>query len=234
MRTRAIMRGYKWVAVVVLAGFCLSACSTPVFTATASPGLTEESAVTSTTEPASAAPAPDIEKRLTPAPSSPAAGETLAEVARQVQGERLISLIHIPALDVYAYVIPVGWELDIHNADESAWDSPDSLVGWAVSSALPGDDGNILLYGHNNIYSSVFRDLYQLQPGDEVTLITGEREWRYRVAEVVLLPEEKDSDSTALVEYLKPTRAPRLTIISCYPPESNTHRVIVIARPVEG
>ena len=151
-----------------------------------------------------------------------------------MHGERLISLINIPSLSIYTYVTPVGWELDVTQAEDSAWDSPGALVGWAVSSALPGDDGNILLYGHNNIYTSVFRDLYQLQPGDEIGLTTGEREWRYRVAEVVLLPEAQEDADSMLVEYMKPTRAPRLTIISCYPPDNNTHRVIVIARPVDG
>lgn len=211
---------------VLLAGLSLCACTTPAampLVQTATPVAVEATAAPE--------PAPTAEVTTAPTPESPA--QSLAESARQVHGDRLISLINIPSLDIYAYVIPVGWELDISNADDTAWDSPDAMVGWAVSSALPGDDGNIILYGHNNIYSSVFQDLYQLEQGAEVVLTTGGREWRYRVADVILMPEDEEGSASVLVEYMKPTLAPRLTIISCYPPEDNTHRVIVIARPVD-
>ncbi len=215
---------------VLLTGLSMSACAVPSSSA--------ETPVVLTTAPAplvviTATPDPFPDAVVTVEPTTKPPVQSLAESAQQVHGARLISLVNISALDIFAYVTPVGWELDVTNADESAWDSPDGMVGWAVSSALPGDDGNIILYGHNNIFSSVFQDLYQLQPGEEVVLTTGEREWRYRVAEVILMPEDEEGSASMLVEYMKPTRAPRLTIISCYPPDDNTHRVIVIARPVE-
>lgn len=209
-------------AVLVLAG-CAAPTVAPIATTERQHPVESAASVDETT------PFPTVtsEPVLTP----PA--QNLAEAARQVHGDRLISLIYIPALSVYAYVTPVGWEMDITDADDTAWDSPDAMVGWAISSALPGDDGNIILYGHNNIYSAVFQDLYQLRQGEEITLTTNEREWRYRVAEVILMPEDEEDSGSMLVEYMKPTRAPRLTIISCYPPDNNSHRVIVIARPVE-
>ena len=214
--------------ILLLTGLSLSACVAPVGTPVIE---TVTPAVAVTTIPA---PETTPTSVVTNTPALPPPAQSLAETARQVHGDRLISLVNIPALSIYAFVTPVGWELDITNADKTTWDSPDAMVGWAVSSALPGDDGNIILYGHNNIYSAVFQDLYQLKQGEEVVLTTGEREWRYIVAEVILMPEDEESSGSLLVEYMKPTRAPRLTIISCYPPDNNTHRVIVIARSVEG
>lgn len=162
--------------------------------------------------------------------------QTLAEMARLEFGARLMDWIRIPAIEVFAPVAPVGWSpaVDDLEPDETEWDSPDASVGWVLSSALPGDkSGSIILYGHNNIDSSVFRNLADLQSGDEITLSTAERDWVYQVAEVTILPVlDPQEDSQAYREYFKPSRVPRLTLVSCWPPSGNTHRVIVTAYPL--
>lgn len=158
--------------------------------------------------------------------------DSKAGVARGVYGGRLIEWVRIPSISVFAPVTAVGWEAD---GDEAAvWDSPHAQVGWALSSALPGEEGNIVLYGHNNIDSSVFRNLSDLRFGDEVRLQTGEGEWRYDVTEVNILPvQSEEEDRVVYAEYMSPSRAPRLTLISCWPPTNNTHRVIVVAYPAQ-
>ncbi len=167
-----------------------------------------------------------------PAPATPFP-ENIAALAEAQFGERLIEYVTIPAIDVLAPVTPVGWQTDWVEGDLPGWDSPAAAVGWALTSALPGDAGNIILYGHNNIDSSVFKDLYQLQPGDAVTLQTGEGQVVYNVAEVKIFPaSDAAADREIFNTWLKPTRAPRLTLISCWPPDNNTHRVIVVAYPV--
>lgn len=155
-----------------------------------------------------------------------------AQIARAVYGTRLVEWIEIPAINVFAPVTPVGWSAGGSNPDPAAagWDSPGAQVGWVMTSALPGDSqGNIILYGHNNIDSMVFRSLYTLAMGDEIILTTGEDVYRYRVAESHILPVLEDGeDALAYAEYLKSSRVPRLTLISCYPPDNNTHRVVVV------
>ncbi len=164
--------------------------------------------------------------------------ETVEEIARLEYGERLIDWMEIPALNVLAPVTPVGWSpVDDPDVPEGReWDSPDARVGWVLSSALPGEHGgNVILYGHNNIHSSVFRDLAELHNGDSILLTTGERQWVYQVAEVNIFPVlEEEEDAAAYAEYFKPSRAPRLTVVSCWPPTNNTHRVIVVAYPILG
>jgi len=149
----------------------------------------------------------------------------------------LIEWVRIEAIQVYAPVTPVGWASSAPD-DPAApeWDSPGAGVGWVIDSSLPGDDsGNIILYGHNNINASVFRNLADLQPGDAIALSTGVGEWAYEVAEVTILPaltaEGADAHRAAYAGYLLPGLAPRLTLISCWPPDNNTHRVIVSAYP---
>lgn len=179
----------------------------------------------------SSSPLPQIEPSFTPFPDS------LEGAARAQFGNQLIEWIKIEKIGVLAPVTPVGWSTggDLLHREEPEWDSPEAQVGWMVSSALPSQIGNVILYGHNNIDSSVFMNLYQLESGDMVELTTGERTWRYRVDQVQILPVlDEDDDQLAYAEYLKPSLAPRLTILSCYPPTNNTHRVIVIAYPAAG
>lgn len=159
--------------------------------------------------------------------------QDITALAEAQFGERLIEYIEIPAIDVLAPVTVVGWQMDWVRGDLPGWDNPKAAVGWALTSALPGDAGNIILYGHNNIDSSVFKNLYKLQLGDSITLQSGEGDFEYSVAEVRIF-EARDAveDREIFNAWLKPTRAPRLTLVSCWPPDNNTHRVIVIAYPL--
>ncbi len=156
----------------------------------------------------------------------------LAELARQTYVDRLIDTLTIPALNLISAVHPVGWQMDPYDPESMAWDSPDAEVGWSVTSALPDSPGNIILYGHNNIHSSIFKYLYELEAGDEIRLKTGQAELTYTVSRVEILAVEGDAaNQEAYLQYFKPSRVPRLTLLSCYPPDNNTHRVIVIAYP---
>jgi LPXTG-site transpeptidase (sortase) family protein len=158
--------------------------------------------------------------------------EALPDLADAVHGERLIEWIRIDAINVYAPVTPVGWAVggSLDNPEAVEWDSPGAGVGWVIDSALPGDEsGSVILYGHNNINSSVFRDLADLAAGDRVALSNAQGEWIYEVSEVHILPVSGTSGERAeYAQHLLPGLAPRLVLISCWPPDNNTHRVIVV------
>ncbi|HEX2979081.1 MAG TPA: class E sortase, partial [Anaerolineaceae bacterium] len=131
----------------------------------------------------------------------------------------------------------VGWMpvSDGRYGTEIEWDSPDAGVGWVVSSALPGDDANAVLYGHNNLNASVFKKLGELEPGDQIRLATGERDWFYQVDSVTILAVADDSGMQAAYEdNFAPGDRARLTLVSCWPPTSNTHRIIVVAYPIQS
>lgn len=159
-----------------------------------------------------------------PGPVEPEPGATFQEMAQQQYGNRLIEWVEIPALNLRAPAAAMGWEA-------AEWQSPDALVGWASNSALPDEQtGNVILYGHNNIHSSVFRDLAELKSGDRIQLQTGEATWTYQVDSVkILSAQNEQEESEAYAAHFKQTYAPRLTLISCWPPTNNTHRVVVIS-----
>jgi sortase A len=95
-------------------------------------------------------------------------------------------------------------------------------VGHYDGSVNPGEVGNVVLAGHNDVYGEVFRDLDQLEMGDALTLYSQTGECRYRVRGWRIV---EPSD----VSVLEPTDTPTLTLISCYPYRIDTQRIIVVA-----
>jgi len=161
----------------------------------------------------------------------------IAQMADDLYGARMIEHISIPALDVESRVIPVGWRIQFaEEIQDSAfeWDSAGADVGWVITSALPDETGNVILYGHNNLYGKVFENLAELAEGDKIYLQTGNQRWEYEVRNILLLPI-LGADRAQLKnyqQYLNPTQDARITLISCWPPISNTHRVVVMGHRV--
>jgi len=146
--------------------------------------------------------------------------------------------LEIPAIGVYAPIQPVGLiELEQDGQRYQQWQVPNAYaVGWHTTSARLGKPGNTVLNGHNNVYGSVFRDLVELQLGDEVTVYEDGQAYHYQVAHRELV-EEKDQPLDVRLNnarWMLPTSDERLTLISCWPVIGITHRVIVVATAVAG
>ncbi len=185
--------------------------------------------------------APIVENGSTPTPAAtvwaaatakPAATAPATPSGRPEPAHSAPTRIVAPAIELDAPIVPIGWEVDAQG--NSHWQTASDAVGWHTNSATPGHVGNIVLSGHNNTRGEVFRDLTRFKPGDEIILYADSNAYLYRVQEWFILPER---DAT-LVQRLQnarwaaPTRDERLTLISCWPFRTNTHRIIVIARPV--
>jgi sortase A len=145
--------------------------------------------------------------------------------------------IVIPAIQLDAPVLPSGYALvDIDGQVYQQWEAPQEYaVGWHQTSAFIGAPGNTVLNGHNNIYGSVFARLIDLNEGDAIEIHSGEWRILYTVTNKMVLPE-RDEDLSVRLEngrWMQPTSDERLTLVSCWPPESNTHRVFIVASPVE-
>jgi sortase A len=115
-----------------------------------------------------------------------------------------------------------------------AWEVAEYAAGHHYNSLNPGEGGNIVLSGHNNWKGEVFRYLEFLKPGDEITLWTLEgKQHKYVVQEIKKLKEAGVSYQQRLknAEVMKPTPYERLTLITCWPYTTYTHRLIVIATP---
>ncbi|MDQ2693725.1 MAG: class D sortase [Chloroflexota bacterium] len=120
--------------------------------------------------------------------------------------------IQIPALEVDAPVV-----------QGDGWEQLKKGVGQNVGSANPGQNGNVVLSAHNDVYGELFRYLDQLVPGDRVIVYTQQRQYVYVVDRTAVV------EPTA-VEVMASTGSPTATLISCYPYLVNDERIVVFAR----
>jgi len=138
--------------------------------------------------------------------------QSLASLPVPTPGLQQAIRIQIPAIGVDAPVV-----------QGDGWEQLKKGVGQHIPSANPGENGNVVLSGHNDVYGEIFRHLDRLQPGDQVILYTQQRAYTYIVERTLIV------EPTA-VEVIASTGAPTLTLISCYPYLVDTHRIVVFAR----
>lgn len=109
--------------------------------------------------------------------------------------------------------------------EHSVWQVADYAAGYHHGSALPGENGNTVMAGHAGLRGAVFRDLGQLQKGDEVLVDAGNWRYRYQV-------RQRISVWPTQVEVMEPTPKPTLTLITCT--AWDTQRLVVIADLIES
>ena len=143
----------------------------------------------------------------------------------------------IPSIFLDAPIISVHYkDVEIGGTIYHQWRVPaEFAVGWQDELALLGVPGNTVLNGHHNAYGEVFKDLVELKIGDEIWVYSGEQEFRYQVAAKLLLPERGQPLETRQenARWLTASEDERLTLVTCWPAESNTHRVIIVAFPIQ-
>jgi sortase A len=170
-------------------------------------------------------------------PTPMAAGDTTATDAPPPTPKPKMpkpSHLTIPAINVDSSVIEVGVSpVEIDGQQAYIWDVAPYAVGHNFSSADPGEGENVVLTGHDDWQGEVFKNLYKLKKGDEVDVQAGDRQIKYHVDDILLLPEvgqplEKRIENA---KFIGTTGDERLTLVTCWPYGVDDHRVIVIARP---
>jgi LPXTG-site transpeptidase (sortase) family protein len=143
--------------------------------------------------------------------------------------------IVIPAIGVDGPIQPVGLrEIEYKQQNFQQWTAPDTYAaGWHNTSAPLGIAGNTVLNGHHNAYGEIFKDLTELKEGDLIYLHSGDKVFTYKVGLSTRFnerfrPVEERLDNA---RWILPSPDERLTIITCWPYESNTHRVLIVAIP---
>jgi sortase A len=107
------------------------------------------------------------------------------------------------------------------------WEALRMGVGQVLNGANPSDPtGNVALAAHNDIYGELFRDLDQLEPGDQITIRTENRIYTYEVYDTEFVGPTD-------VQVLESKGRPTLTLISCYPYQQNTERIVVYANRLD-
>lgn len=141
--------------------------------------------------------------------------------------------LSIPRLELEAPVLAFApRERDVDGVPVDRLPVPNFFaVGWDETSAEPGFAGNTVLAGHNNLFGAVFGGLTDLQVGDEIAVWSEYGVHSYRVQQTHLLEEEGQPLEVRLqnAQWLNDTPDDRLTLITCWPRESYTHRLIIVA-----
>lgn len=152
-----------------------------------------------------------------PEAAPPALGVQLKAVAVlpvPTPGPRSPTRIVIPSVNI-------DWPV----VQGDSWEELKQGVGHRVGSVNPGERGNMILSGHNDVYGEPFRDLEKLQVSSDVMVHAGSTIFRYVVkARRVVVPTE--------LSVLAPSKNPIVTLITCTPYRVDTHRLIIIGELV--
>lgn len=144
-------------------------------------------------------------------------------------------MLSIPKIGLHAPVVATSPVTDV--IDGRTIRSPGVphafAVGWTAESAPVGATGNTLFTGHNNIFGEVFKDLGDLEVGDPIIVETASGEKPYAVSQVLVLKEKglPLRERIRNAAWSRPTDDERLTLITCWPYFTNSHRLVVVALP---
>ncbi|MBU1751231.1 MAG: sortase [Chloroflexi bacterium] len=155
----------------------------------------------------------------------PGEGEIPPQFRPYLMPSTLVSLLP-PTSDshqaVRLVIKMIGIDVPVWEGDD--WHTLKRGVGHTPGTANPGETGNCVISGHDDVYGEVFRYLSDLEPGNEVLVYNnGGRGYKYKVYLKFLVPPNA-------VEVLDPTTTPVLTLITSYPYLIDSHRLIVVCK----
>ena len=138
--------------------------------------------------------------------------QSIANIPIPTPGPQQAVRIQIPAIDVDAPIV-----------QGDGWEQLKMGVGQHIGTADPGQNGNLVLTAHNDVFGEIFRDLDRLRPGDLIIVYTLQRQYVYVVTETRII-EPTD------VEVMLQTSDATVTLISCYPYMVDNKRIAVFAK----
>jgi sortase A len=201
---------------------------------------TPTSAALPTVEPPTPAPptpeAPPFQMPLPTATATPAPPAIAEQPPRPAFGGEFVpSRLLIDSIGLDTPIVSVGWNVVEQNGQQySVWQVADYAVGWHKTTAMLGNAGNTVMAGHHNVNGEVFRDLVNVEVGDHVTIYAGDIPFEY-IVELKTIVKEKGEPVEVRqrnAQWIAPTNDERVTFVTCWPYTNNTHRVIVVAKPL--
>lgn len=170
-------------------------------------------------------------------PTSPSIADWANIVKKQVETSPPIRLT-IASVGIDSKIVPINWAMipSKNGGDKPEWQVADYAVGHHAGTANPGEIGNVVLSGHVDYKGEVFKNLHNVQKGDEVVVYTQNGQYAYVVTQLVLVQEDGVSDQQKELNarYMDPTPDQTLTMITCYPYGIDNYRFIAIAKPYQS
>jgi sortase A len=117
--------------------------------------------------------------------------------------------------------------------------NPDKYLGHYAGTSLPGEIGNVFIYGHSvvpfffdpNNYKTIFSNLHKLENDDVIEVEFEGKVYKYKVFEKkVLDPEDVNPLAPITPAYLNEKT---LSLMTCTPPGTTLKRLIVGAKQIE-
>ena len=144
--------------------------------------------------------------------------------------------IEIPEIELIAPVIPAEYtNTEVQGKSFVQWEAPGFFAAaWHPDSAVLGGAGNTVINGHHNAFGEVFRRLVELEVGDTIFVYSQEKVYEFIIVNRLIL-EDTFMDAKIRLEngrWLAKSDDVRLTLVTCWPYESYTHRLILVASPV--
>lgn len=94
-------------------------------------------------------------------------------------------------------------------------------LGHFKNTAMPGEMGNFAVAGHRSYtFGEYFSRLDELETGDEIEVLYNGKRYNYEVTNSFIVEPEQ-------TEVLEPTDRPVITLVTCTPKWTATHRLIV-------
>jgi LPXTG-site transpeptidase (sortase) family protein len=86
----------------------------------------------------------------------------------------------------------------------------------------------------SNIKGKVFRNLRKVRVGDKLTIYVGEQAFEYKVTQRKILREAFQTRKKRLANarWIGEFPDERVTIVTCHPYWTNTHRLVLVAKPI--
>jgi LPXTG-site transpeptidase (sortase) family protein len=95
---------------------------------------------------------------------------------------------------------------------KATWETAWRAAGHHLDSAMPGQQGNMVLTGHVSVADrenlAVFSGLEQVAEGDVVEVYSGDQAYRYNVTKVLVVPP-------TMVKLLRSTSGATVTLVTC-------------------
>jgi len=178
-------------------------------------------------------PAPTTTTATDPSTTGAATGSTIAPPVPGATGGLPVA---DPGQPIGQITIPrIGADFYMVEGTDLKWlkDGP----GHFSATPMPGQAGNAAIAGHRTTYKAPFNRIDELEPGDQITIVTLQGTFTYEV-----LPQEPNAPAgsalghrivgPSAVEILDDKGDNRLTLMACNPKYSARERIVVEARLV--
>ena len=144
---------------------------------------------------------------------------TLGPITIPPEGD-VIARIGIPKIGVDQYVVEGVNVDDLRKGP-----------GHYPTTQLPGHEGNSAIAGHRTTYGAPFGELDQLQPGDQIVLVTVQGKFKYEVTDQRVVDPSEISVLDPSADPARPGHdLATLTLTTCNPKYSASQRLIVRAQ----